>query len=121
LEDCSESYFVATDQGEKLVGYCVCSLGPKSAHLISIAVQTDYRRRAVATTLLHRVIEFLKEQSIVELWLEVKPKNVKAISLYSKLGFERTELLKGYYSDGSDAVGMRLTTTRPPEPVNAGS
>ena len=121
LEDCFESFFVATDEVGKLVGYCVCSLSRESAHLISIAVQTDYRRRRVATTLLHRAIEFLIEQSIVELQLEVNLKNVDAVSLYSKLGFEIIEVLKGYYSDGSDAIRMRLTMRESPNPVNGGS
>lgn len=100
---------MATDQVEELVGYCVCSSGRKSAHLISVAVQTDYRRKGVATSLLRRALEFLIEQSIPELWLEVNLKNVDAINLYSKLGFEKTGVLEGYYSDGADAIRMRLT------------
>ena len=96
-----------------MVGYCVCLSRRKLAHLISIAVQTDYRKRGVATSLLHRTIEFLMEQSIPELWLEVNLKNVDAVSLYSKLGFEKTGVLKGYYSDGSDAIRMRLTMRAP--------
>lgn len=96
-----------------MVGYCVCSSGRKLAHLISIAVQTDYRKRGVATSLLHRAVEFLIEQSIPELWLEVNLKNVDAVSLYLKLGFEKTGVLKGYYSDGSDAIRMRLIMREP--------
>jgi [ribosomal protein S18]-alanine N-acetyltransferase len=113
LEDCPESFFVAIDQVGELVGYCVCSTDPKLAHLISIAVQIDHRKRGVATSLLHRAIEFLIEQSIPELWLEVNLKNVDAVSLYLKLGFEKTGVLKGYYSDGSDAIRMRLTMREP--------
>ena len=113
MENYPKSFFVATDQVGGLVGYCVFSLGRKLAHLISIAVQTDYRKRGVATSLLHRAIEFLIEQSIPELWLEVNPKNADAVNLYSKLGFEKIGVLKGYYSDGADAIRMRLTLRDP--------
>ena len=103
LDDCSDGFFVATDDAGKLVGYCVCSSSSRSAHLISIAVHTDCRRKGVATSLLLGVVGSLKEHDVVELWLEVNLKNVAAVTLYSKLGFEKMAMLKGYYSDGSDA------------------
>jgi [ribosomal protein S18]-alanine N-acetyltransferase len=121
LDECSESFFVATNQEGKLVGYCVCSLNGESAHLISIAVQSDYRRRGVATKLLHRAMEFLIEARIVELRLEVNPRNVDAARLYSKLGFETIEVLEGYYSDGGDAIRMRLTMGEPAKSVDSSS
>ena len=108
LKDCPEGFFVATTRAGKLVGYCVCSSDRNFAHLISIAVQTDYRKRGVATSLLQRTIEVLIEQKIPELWLEVNLKNVDAIRLYSKLGFEKMGVERRYYSDGSDAIRMRL-------------
>jgi len=113
LQDYHENFYVATDKGGKLVGYCVCTTGRNLAHLISIAVQIDYRKRGVATALLQKAIEFLVEHNILELWLEVNPKNVDALSLYSKMGFEKMEVQKRYYSDGSDAIRMRLTMREP--------
>jgi ribosomal-protein-alanine N-acetyltransferase len=121
LEECSESFFVATNQEGNLVGYCVCSLNRDSAHLISVAVQSDCRRRGVATKLLHRAMEFLIGARIVELRLEVNPKNLDAVRLYSRLGFETVEMLEGYYSDGADAIRMRLTINEPAESVDNSS
>ncbi len=84
-------------------------------------MENDYRRRRVATKLLRRAIDFLMTQRILELWLEVNLKNVEAASLYSKLGFEKIAVLKGYYSDGSDAVKMRLVMKESRKFVNGGS
>jgi len=61
--------------------------------------------------LLRRTIDFLVAHSVVEFWLEVNPKNKAAIALYAKIGFEKTGILKGYYSDGADAMTMRLITS----------
>jgi ribosomal-protein-alanine N-acetyltransferase len=108
LSYCPESFYVATDEAQKLVGYCVSSLNGEAAHLISIAVHPKFRGRGVATILLRETLKFLMTQNVVELFLEVNGKNTDAIALYSKLGFERTEIVKKYYSDGSDAVRMSL-------------
>jgi ribosomal-protein-alanine N-acetyltransferase len=83
-------------------------------------VQTDARRRGIATKLLRRAIKFLMERGVVELWLEVNLKNVQAVGLYAKLGFEKIQVLKDYYSDGSDAVRMRLNTEKSTKPTEDG-
>ena len=108
LKDCSESFFVAVDDEGVLVGYCVFSRDVNSAHLISIAVHRRLRRKGVASALLQRSIEYLNSNNFDQLWLEVGLNNLEALSLYRKLGFGETATLKGYYSDGSDAVRMRL-------------
>lgn len=40
--------------------------------------------------------------------LEVGVDNVAALALYTRLGFKRVGLRRGYYPDGTDAVLMRL-------------
>jgi ribosomal-protein-alanine N-acetyltransferase len=113
LDDCPESFYVATDPERKLVGYCVSSLSGQLAHLISLAVHPKFRRKGVATILLQETLRFLTAHNAVELVLEVNPKNADAIQLYSKLGFEKIGLMEKYYSDGSDAVTMRLKVNMP--------
>jgi ribosomal-protein-alanine N-acetyltransferase len=108
MNDCPESFFVAVDHKARLVGYCVSVLAESSAHLISIAVEREYRRKGIATMLLQRTIEYLIDRASQELYLEVNPKNAEAVDLYRKLGFETMGVLKGYYSDGSDAISMRI-------------
>lgn len=108
LNDCPESFYVATDEAQKLVGYCVSSLHGEAAHLVSIAVHPKFRRKGIATILLRETLRFLMTHNILELLLEVNRKNTEAIAFYSRLGFEKTGMLKKYYSDGSDAVRMRL-------------
>jgi ribosomal-protein-alanine N-acetyltransferase len=108
LQECSQSFFVATNDAGKILGYCVCSISGISAHLISIAVDDSLRRKGVATKLLRRAIESLNASGIDEFWLEVKMSNLEAIGLYLKFGFKNEAVLKAYYSDGSDALRMHL-------------
>ena len=44
--------------------------------------------------------------------LEVKVDNIKAITLYQKLGFVTIKLLKAYYLDGKDGFKMELNTKK---------
>jgi len=99
---------VAADDAGTLLGYCVCSIKGKSAHLISVAVNSNVRRKGVATALLRRAIESLTASGVDEFWLEVKKNNLEAIGLYLRFGFKNAGVLKAYYSDGSDAVRMHL-------------
>lgn len=108
MKDCPATFLVATQESGELVGYCVSSQRRKSAHLISVAVSSDFRREGIATMLLRRTIDLLVGQEVVDFWLEVNPNNTGAIALYAKIGFEKMGTVKSYYSDGADAIRMRL-------------
>lgn len=91
-----------------IVGYCVASEEGDSAHLISISVLREYRRRRVGTALIQALLENVSP-SVRELRLEVKKGNAEAIKLYKDLGFRQVNLIENYYEDGSAALKMRLT------------
>ena len=121
LQEYSQSFFVATNDAGKILGYCVCSIKDKSAHLISLAVNSKFRRKGVATALLRRAVESLGANGIDQFWLEVKVNNLEAIGLYLKFGFRNAGVLKAYYSDGSDAVRMHLVLRAPNVPEGTGN
>lgn len=102
---------MATKEADHLVGYCVCSINDRTAHLISIAVQRNHRKSGVATALLDRLLTHLVERGVDEIWLEVSVNNREAIALYSKSGFEKLNTIPNYYSNGSDALRMHLIIT----------
>ncbi len=108
LHDNVKSFFVAEDSSGKLLGYCVSSIDCRQAHLISIAVLREHRRKGVATALLRALTQYLRRSGVEEVWLEVKHGNEEAIKLYEEFGFTKTMILENYYSDGSPAVRMRM-------------
>jgi len=107
LQQFGNTFLVAEENG-KLVGYSAASMKRGSAHLISIGVLGENRRRGVATSLLNNLIRILRRCGVDELWLEVKLENNEAIALYERFGFERICIVQNYYSDGSAALRMRL-------------
>ncbi|MEM2518912.1 MAG: GNAT family N-acetyltransferase, partial [Nitrososphaerota archaeon] len=74
---------------------------------ISIAVLPEYRRAGIATALMEKAMEALKNvYGCSEIFLEVRVSNTPAINLYEKLGFIKIERIKNYYLDGEDAYLM---------------
>lgn len=108
LSDNNESFLIAEDASNGIIGYCVSASEGQTAHLISIAVLPGHRRRGAGTRLMTALIQYLRSGGIESLWLEVDWRNEEAIRLYKKLGFMKIMLLENYYSDGSDAIRMRM-------------
>ena len=108
LRECPDSFLVAEWPPGTVVGYCVAAENGKSAHLISIGVLQEYRRRGVGTALVRRLLASLSSK-VKEVRLEVKEGNTEAIMLYEKMGFKQVDSIQNYYEDGSTAARMLLT------------
>jgi len=119
LENYPDSFLVAKVNG-KVVGYIMCRVEDsimislpvrriKRGHVVSIAVLPEYRGMGIGTNLLREAIKALKENChCVDVYLEVRISNHKAIKLYRKLGFTVSHIKRGYYRDGEDAYEMSL-------------
>ena len=119
LDDYPESFLVAQNKHGKIVAYIMWRVekAPSinslkyvyKAHLVSIAVAEDYRRRGIATNLLLNSMKAIKKYKIHEYVLEVRVSNYTAIKLYEKLDYKIESIKKNYYRDGENAYFMILT------------
>lgn len=101
-------YLVAIVE-EKIVGYCIGIIRNEDiGHIISIAVDKNYRRRGIGTILLRNTINELMKLGARKIRIEVRESNIAAIKLYEKIGFREKEKIYGYYSDGETAIVMFL-------------
>lgn len=95
-----------------VVGYLIFDIRKvgleNRGHIISLAVDPDYRRQKVATSLLFYSISILLYNKVRSLELEVKETNFKAINFYKKLGFYLVTITENYYNDGEDALILKL-------------
>lgn len=100
---------LAAVQGDRLVGYAICSRYDRVWHLMNIAVDHAFRRQGIATALLHRLFEQADAQG-VQYTLEVRPSNHPAIAMYERFGFRSAGRRRGYYHDNrEDALIMWRT------------
>jgi ribosomal-protein-alanine N-acetyltransferase len=100
---------LAAVQGERIVGYLVCSRYDTVWHLMNIAVDDRLRRHGIAEALMDRLFE-LADAPGEQYTLEVRTSNDAAITLYEKRGFHAAGRRRGYYHDNrEDAVIMWRT------------
>ena len=100
---------IAELKGEsKIAGFVFCWLAPPEASIMSIAVRPEMRRRGLGGYLLEQTLADLKKLEVREVFLEVRPSNTPARSLYSGFGFFEIGIRPRYYEDsGEDAIVMK--------------
>ena len=98
----------AMRQGE-LIGYLVCSRYHTVWHVMNVAVDSQYRRKKVATALIERL--FSETDPLGERYtLEVRVSNAEAITMYESFGFRSAGIRRRYYHDNNeDALIMWRT------------
>jgi ribosomal-protein-alanine N-acetyltransferase len=101
---------LAAEVESELVGYIICSRYDTVWHVMNVAVDTDRRRRGIATALIAALLERVGDDPQVT--LEVRKSNTGALALYERFGFRSAGVRPRYYADnGEDAVIMWRTTT----------
>lgn len=87
-----------------IVGYGAISRRDRNAHLMNIAVLSEFRRQGVASQLMLALQEIAFEWGSDRMTLEVRSSNHDARAFYSKLGFSYVTRARAYYADGEDAL-----------------
>ncbi|HDI78686.1 MAG TPA: ribosomal-protein-alanine N-acetyltransferase [Desulfobacteraceae bacterium] len=95
---------------EQVVGYICFIKVANEIQVMNIAVTPKLRRRGIGTEIMKRLMDYSQEHEIRSIWLEVRPSNVAARTLYKGLGFKSCGIRPRYYQDsGEDAIIMKLS------------
>lgn len=101
------SYYLCVRSAGVLVAYAGLWIIRDEAHITTIAVHPQWRRRGLATHLMHLLIDLARREGALRLTLEVRERNEAALALYRRLGFEQKGILPGYYGDtGENGIVM---------------
>jgi ribosomal-protein-alanine N-acetyltransferase len=93
------------------VGYAVVLGVLDEAHLLNISVVRTAQGRGLGSRLLEHLISTARRGGIRQFFLEVRPSNLAALTLYRRAGFVEIARRKGYYPSlegREDAIVMRL-------------
>lgn len=94
-------------EGGKMAGFIFAMVNPDgAAHITTIGVAPEHRRRGLALVLLAHVETVLKAKGLSTVVLEVRVKNTAAQSLYRLAGYTAVQRMPGYYSNGEDGYLM---------------
>jgi ribosomal-protein-alanine N-acetyltransferase len=112
--DHPQSEFIVATIGPELVGYAGEWILVDEAHVTTIAVRPDHRRKGLGRDLMNELLARAKARGAVCSTLEVRASNAAAIQLYEGLGYVQAGLRRGYYPDNKeDAVVMWLYNIDP--------
>jgi len=105
----SNPYVVIFRPLDKVIGYVIYWHIRNEVQISNIAISPDYRQMGVGEAVLGHVLYEVWCKGAEFVFLEVRPSNQAARSMYEKLGFKILGLRKGYYRNPSeDAIVMGL-------------
>lgn len=112
LYDMGVGFLVAEEDGY-VIGYVIFWIKYENqGHIISIAVDKNYRRLKAGTQLLVKAISILSLLRIDAIYLEVNENNAGAVEFYKTFNFKIDRVVPGYYEDGNGAIIMYLPLKR---------
>ena len=112
-----EINFDKNRENEKnVLGYIVFYGTIENTDIFEIAIKKEYQGQSFGEKLLKESMEDIVKKNINgnfsknKFMLEVNEKNVKALKLYEKIGFERISIRKNYYGKNENAMIMMKIT-----------
>ncbi|MDX1497978.1 MAG: ribosomal protein S18-alanine N-acetyltransferase [Salinisphaeraceae bacterium] len=100
FEDCMRMGYhcqVMSEGGSGICAYGLVSTAVGEAHLLNLCVAPVFRRTGMARYLLSHLIKIAREHDAYVMYLEVRPSNRGAISLYKQHGFYEIGRRPNYY------------------------
>ena len=113
LRDCIISGYecMKLSRNDELIGYYVLQIAANEAHLLNICIDKPQQAKGFALQLLKIAMRSATTQQAVELFLEVRPSNRRAMKLYEGIGFNEIGCRPNYYDakqGREDAIVMAL-------------
>ena len=114
---------MVAEHENRVVGFMIYELHKTKLHILNFAVAPAFRRLAVGSQMIEKLINKLSQQRRQEIVLEVRDSNLTAQLFYQNQGFRAVRVLRSHYADSAeDAYVMqyRLDAEIPEqcEPVN---
>jgi ribosomal-protein-alanine N-acetyltransferase len=98
-------------RGREMAGYAILMIGPEEAHLLNLSIASRWQRRGYASFLLRHLFGVARGHGAKSVFLEVRPSNRAARTLYAGLGFSEVGRRRDYYparGGREDAIVLAL-------------
>ena len=102
----SLAYAAVTPSGD-MAGFVLVMNNPDgAAHITTVCVAPEHRRRGIANMLIRHVDRSLRAKAVSTVVLEVRVSNMAAQNLYISNGYYVAQCMPRYYSNGEDGYLM---------------
>jgi ribosomal-protein-alanine N-acetyltransferase len=85
------------EENQTMMGYSLMMMVMDEAHLLNLSITKGHQKRGLGRYLLEHMLKIAKNHKAVNMFLEVRPSNISAISLYENMGFCEISVRRGYY------------------------
>jgi ribosomal-protein-alanine N-acetyltransferase len=107
---------VVAESGGAIVGFLIADREDGVAHIITIDVAPELRRRGIGTLMLHEIERRLVALGVSEINLETAAENEAGTSFWLQHGYRTIGVMPGYYLGRQDALAMQKLLAEAPQP-----
>ena len=100
------SKYIVAKQNDDIVGFAGIWIAIDEAHITNIVTKKVFRNNGIGSLLLKNLINLAISLNLRIITLEVNEKNLPAIKLYEKFGFDNLGIRKNYYNNSENAIIM---------------
>ncbi len=106
----SKIFILTESENDKkiILGFCAVRFAFETAEITNFAVLPQAQRKHFGTELFAHTLNFLKDQGVKEVTLEVSLKNIPAQEFYKKFKFTQVSTRKNFYNMGEDGLVLKL-------------
>ena len=99
---------IVLEREERVAGYGVLSIAAGEAHILNLCIDPTHRARGYGEQMLNEMLGRARSAGVEEVFLEVRPSNEAAITLYRKKGFHQVARRPKYYQarDGREDAAV---------------
>lgn len=104
-------YSLALDVNGVTTGYGIMSVAAGEAHILNLCVHPSSQRMGYGRQLLDALLDRARQCEVRKVFLEVRPSNQAALSLYYSIGFVQIGIRAAYYHAAhgrEDAIVLAL-------------
>ncbi|MGB7844380.1 MAG: N-acetyltransferase [Candidatus Acidiferrum sp.] len=98
---------LVADEGKQIVGFILAEANPPLAHIITLDVAPEQRRKGLGARLLNEMEKHFRYHGVRSVLLETAVDNQTGIAFWEHHGYRTEAVLKRYYLGRVDAYEMR--------------
>lgn len=113
FQDCLRAAYPGRilEAGGNILGYGMLSLAADEAHILNVCVDPRCQSRGYGRRLLRALVQLARQLGALRVFLEVRPSNTPAVTLYESEGFNEIGRRPRYYPAANgreDALVMAM-------------
>lgn len=99
------------EENDVVFGYAVLMSAMDEAHLLNFSIAKPHQGQGLGRSLLAHMMQIARNHGAKNIFLEVRPSNMEAVSLYESIGFNEMAVRRNYYpakNGREDAILMGM-------------